>query len=144
MKRWMILLIVGAFTLAGCAQAFPTVQAPDLPTLRPTEVVQGAEMPEQPGAAEETPDETLTAQPTATLLVEDEVTQAMDEATPEVPAEAPTEAPTATEVASAEPEASPEPTEATSLGSPELRATNPVNVNLASGKVQVVEFFAFW
>jgi hypothetical protein len=28
--------------------------------------------------------------------------------------------------------------------SPELHATDPSSVNLASGQVQLVEFFAFW
>lgn len=30
------------------------------------------------------------------------------------------------------------------LGDPNLKATNPSTVSLASGQIQVIEFFAFW
>jgi hypothetical protein len=140
--QWTILLITGMLVLAGCAQAFPTVQAPQLPTLRPTEGIQAAE---QPAAEEAAPVETLAVEPTAAILAEDQATLAPEEAMPDAPTAAPpTEAPTATETAPQEAEVALEPTKTTSLGSPELHASNPANVNLASGKVQLVEFFAFW
>lgn len=55
------------------------------------------------------------------------------------PAEPPTQAAQPT----GEPAAA-TPTEPTPLGSPELKASDPATVSLAAGKVQLVEFFAFW
>ena len=53
-------------------------------------------------------------------------------------AEAPVVAPTETEVPVEEPVAV-----ATSRGN-DLHATDPATVNIASGKPQLIEFFAFW
>ncbi len=67
--------------------------------------------------------------------------------------EAPPPAPEAAEVEAEEPAALPAATEApaeepvvavaTSRGN-DLHATDPVTVNIASGKPQLIEFFAFW
>ncbi|NJN43646.1 MAG: hypothetical protein HC806_02195 [Anaerolineae bacterium] len=116
-----ILVFVALFALVGCAQAFPTAQVSDLPTETPTEVVQIVEIP-----ATDIPTETPVSDPTAETSPTDVPTESAEPTT--VPA---TEEPAA-------------PTEETPLGSPQLKATNPANVTLASGKVQLVEFFAFW
>jgi hypothetical protein len=129
--KWIFCLVLVTVILTGCVQAFPTVQVSELPTHISTEVEQSAEFLEQPvdTLTEEpavVPEET---QPTAETLATDlpvvESTEAGQDEPTTVP---PTEAPT----------------ETTPLGDPELHATNPVSVNLASGKVQLVEFFAFW
>lgn len=53
------------------------------------------------------------------------------------------ELPDAAEPATSEPATAPEAT-ATVDVSPNLRASDPATVNLASGEPQLVEFFAFW
>ena len=136
MKFVLRLLMSGAafWILTGCAQAFPTVQAPVLPTTVPTETEQIAELPVTETLNEASENVEPTSEPTATLSEEPASVPAtettLETTTPsaEVPTEAPTE----------------EPTETTPLGDSELHATNPSTVNLASGKVQLVEFFAFW
>jgi hypothetical protein len=55
----------------------------------------------------------------------------------------PADQPAATETAAA-PALESESTPTRRLGSAELHATDPSSVTLASGKVQLVEFFAFW
>jgi hypothetical protein len=117
MKRiqWLFSLGLAMALLAGCAQVFPTAQVSELPTAAPTTELPTEEVPAEAPAETENPD----VAPTQT-----------EEAAPTTapPTAAPTEAPSGT----------------TPLGSPELHATNPTNVSLASGKVQLVEFFAFW
>ena len=63
------------------------------------------------------------------------------EAVPTVVSSDPTEAVPAEEPTAAEPAPSPQPTATIQQG---LRASDPTNVNLASGKPTLVEFFAFW
>lgn len=118
--------------LAGCSQAFPTAQVSDLPTQPPTEVVSTEGQAEQPETVE-TP-QAETPPPTAENAMTDDKTGATAEA------ETPPVQPTETKVA----EPSVLVTETTPLGSPELHATDPSTVKLASGQVQLVEFFAFW
>ena len=55
---------------------------------------------------------------------------------PELPIQAPTDQPEVNNVPATATEAP--------VVSPELHATDPSSVNLASGQVQLVEFFAFW
>ena len=125
---------LGLMALAGCMQVFPTVQGSELASPSPTGVEQVVELPEQPTEVIEEGGETIPATeeivPTGTAEVSSTEaslvpTEGISETVTVVP---PTEVPT----------------ESTVLGSTELRATNPANVNLASGKVQLVEFFAFW
>lgn len=130
--KWIIGLGV-VFALAGCAQAFPTLQAPELPTQVPTQVEQPAEsaqVEEQP-TAEATSTPESVASPTAPS--ETEVASPTEETVAATPTEAPTEK-TLSQISG----------NPTQLGNPELHATDPSTVNLASGKVQLVEFFAFW
>ena len=127
--NWIFSLVLVA--LVGCAQAFPTVEVSELPTHIPTEVEQVAELPEQPG-------ETLTEEPAATPEESQPTAEPILTDLPAVES---------TELAPGDPTTAPPteaPTDTTPLGSPELHATNPSSVNLASGKVQLVEFFAFW
>lgn len=61
--------------------------------------------------------------------------------------EAPTDAPAPTDVPTeaAEPEpAAEEPVAVATSRGPQLVATDPSTVNLASGEPQLIEFFAFW
>lgn len=132
MKRWIFYLAIG-FALMGCAQAFPTVAVSELPTQAPTELVQVialAEPTEVMEPATQEPQPTAKTAPTA--LIETVAPDATDSVTATPTGEATVETVPAP------------PTETTSLGSSELHATNPANVQLASGKVQLVEFFAFW
>lgn len=120
------------FALVGCAQAFPTVQAPELPTKVPTLVEQPAEALEV--EAQPAVEVTATTESVAipTTPPETEVASPTEEAVSTIPTETPTE------VLS---QISGNPAQ---LGSPDLHATDPSTVRLASGKVQLVEFFAFW
>ena len=124
MKIALRLWMLGFWVLTGCAQAFPTVQAPVLPATVPTETEQIAELPVTETLSEEPESVEPTSAPTATSVEEPTsvpATEAVLETTTpsaEVPTEAPTDVPT----------------ETTPLGDSELHATNPSTVNLASGK----------
>ncbi|MCB9135271.1 MAG: hypothetical protein H6636_07580 [Anaerolineales bacterium] len=135
-KKW-ILGVGLVFALTGCAQAFPTVQVPKLPTHTPTQITIPAETEAPPTAEAEAPTD-IPANPTDTpdrVSPTETVSATLPEGTPAegVPTET-----TPTEAVS---ESSGDPTQ---LGNPELHATDPSGVSLASGKVQLVEFFAFW
>jgi hypothetical protein len=123
---WLGLWVLMALWATACAQVFPTVQAPDLPTSVPTEVEQIAELPPTETPVEEPAVVDPTSEPTATKIAE-------------VPTEIP---PSETPMPTQSSEESPGDT--TPRGCPELHATDPSTVNLASGEVQLVEFFAFW
>ncbi|NUM46214.1 MAG: hypothetical protein HUU38_16045 [Anaerolineales bacterium] len=133
-KFWSIFLGLTLW-LAGCAQAFPTAQVSNLPTEVPTEAAEVVEVPAEPTEEREeaTPE---TVPPTSESGVPEsgvpESGTVPADPTATIPAE-PTTAP-ATEA----------PSQPTGLGSPDLHATDPTTVSLASGKVQLVEFFAFW
>lgn len=95
--------------------------SPTAPAEVPTEPVVPTDAPAEP-AAEAVPTETSGAEPTQT------------EAMAEDPPAAPTAAPVVKE----------EPPAVTCEVASALHATDPSSVQLASGKVQLVEFFAFW
>ncbi|GAB4579697.1 MAG: hypothetical protein Fur0022_24350 [Anaerolineales bacterium] len=124
MKFSRLLLALGLVFLAGCAQVFPTAQSSELPTPTLFVIEPATEIPEVAEADVETP--------TSMPPTEDAETTPEAVDVPPTPTEQPTTAP---------PTDVPAPT---GLGSPELHATDPLSVNLASGKVQLVEFFAFW
>ncbi len=125
---------LGLLALAGCMQVFPTVQVSELSTPTPTQVEQVVELPEPPTEVIEEEAGTMPA----TEEIAPTNSPAVGAST-EVPL-TPTEG--ISDTLTVPPPVAP--TETTPLGSPELHATDPTNVNLASGKVQLVEFFAFW
>ena len=104
---------------AACSPAFPTIQPED---------ASGNRVESQPVLSPDTPEPT------------------------EMPVSAPVlESPTDTVSPSEVPTDTAEPAAATDAPvaeacpyRPDLHATNPATVNLAAGKVQLVEFFAFW
>lgn len=131
-----LFLLLGVF-LVGCSQVFPSAQGLEvaLPTPKATEAPTDVPIPATEVADE--PTSTLDAQTEvpAEETVEETATPTLESSIPstELPpatlsAEVPTEAPALNTV----------------LGSSELFATDPASFNPASGKVQVVEFFAFW
>lgn len=135
--RLVLFLLLGIL-LVGCSQVFPSAQGlevvPPTPTATepPTEVpIPATELAEE---AAPTVEPALTEAPTEEMM-EETGTPALD------PPPTDTEALTATPSGEVPTEA---PANSTTLGSSELHATDPTTVNLASGKVQLVEFFAFW
>ena len=123
---WLGSWVLMALWATGCTQVFPTVQAPELPTSAPTEVEQIAELLPTETLVDDSTAVDLTSKPSATKIAE---------VSTEIP---PTETPIPTQASEESPG------DTTPLGSPELHATDPSTVNLASGKLQLVEFFAFW
>ena len=132
--RLAIVLLISAF-LAGCAQVFPSAQGlevvpptPIIPTATPRPLTNPTEETEPTAEPENTiaPTE-ATVEETALPLTEPANPQ-NTVITATLPTEIPTEAPALNTV----------------LGNSELVATDPASFNPASGKVQVVEFFAFW
>ncbi len=125
---------LGLLALAGCMQVFPTVQVSELSTPTPTQVEQVVELPEPPTEVIE--------EGAGTTPATEEIAPTNSPAggaSTEVPL-TPTEG--ISDTLTVPPPVAP--TETIPLGNPELHATDPTNVNLASGKVQLVEFFAFW
>jgi hypothetical protein len=113
-----LLPVVLALALAACAPNFPTAQPAAAP------VDEGVTEPvESPTSAE----------PAASSTPADEPGGSVDPTDP--PA-----GPTDTAIPVQNTEAAAE----TCPYTPDLHATNPATVSLASGEVQLVEFFAFW
>ncbi len=119
-------LLMAMLALAACSGGtVPTsTQAPSAATVAPTAESQ----PTQAMQPTETAVEGQIAQPTAATEP-----QPTDTAKP-AQAPEPTQAP----------ELTAEPTSAPFTPRTELEATDPATVQLASGNVQLVEFFAFW
>lgn len=119
MRRFIIIGSLGlALLLAACSQPAGA--------LAPTEAAPPVAMTEPPPAASEAPAATLPVLPTEPPATAVEATAP------------PTETPTTAAVAE------PPPADAGCEYREDLHATDPGEVALASGKVQLVEFFAFW
>ncbi|HUF37778.1 MAG TPA: hypothetical protein VMN57_04590 [Anaerolineales bacterium] len=120
MKRYNLTLIVPIFVfiLAACASDFPT-NAPEIAPAAPDASEPTAELPDAEPADQES-DGATEPDPTDTVVP----------AAPPTDTQIPVET---TEVASED-----------CPYSPELHATNPATVSMASGEIQLVEFFAFW
>lgn len=119
-KRFVLLLtalLAVVLALSGCSGLFPAAQEVPQPELP-------AETETEPAVASETPEETGQApSPTEKQVQEPEEATAADSGSPTE-----TAAPTAAAV---------QPRQG-------LEASDPTSAVLASGQVQLVEFFAFW
>lgn len=124
-----ILLAAATLLLAGCAGATPTAVFEATLQAAPGEA--GAEPPaiqltDEPQIVERGVGEGTLVSPTAPLILESQRPGATTTAGEVVSGPAVAQEPTPLPVRNA------------------LEATNPTTVQLASGKVQLVEFFAFW
>ena len=119
--RISLVLMLG-FLFAACSPAFPTIQ-PE------------TQAEQQEGADQESPTDTAAAEastPTDTPVIEAPAPTEAEDSPPD---------PTATEETVAATDA---PAAEECPYNPALHATNPQTVSLASGRLQLVEFFAFW
>jgi hypothetical protein len=122
-QPWLGIMVAGAFILAACnGQANTIAEQLESPT---------ATLTLPANAATEEPEDKVMEAPTEPIAPSTEVPTTE-------PTESPTEAPTDL------PE--PAPTELIFVPSTRtaLEATNPATVSLASGQLQLVEFFAYW
>lgn len=115
--RSLLIAAAVALVLTACGPSFPTLQPDAGPAV---------------GGAE------TAADPTATS---GEVTETAAQPADTSAAPTDTASPTETQI---EPTDAPVEAAAECPFRPDLHATNPAAVSLASGKVQLVEFFAFW
>lgn len=125
-KLLRTMIVITALILGGCSSLFPTA-LPDSGSQGP-EAGDGGSLTETGGedpAATSSEPQPATEETSATI------------AAPQEAADVPTSEPTA------ETDNGDSPTETLTIKA-ELSATDPGSVSLASGRVQLIEFFAFW